>query len=412
MRIQLGCAATVIVTLLLAENSFAQDRCGCAAALDANLLDVFEYRMGTAGSFTSRSAMCDEANSTSTEDSSADGSISVGTFDLGGGASRARTASDFKKICSDEFQQGDDDQKLSVLRRSVNPTLAQGFNQCILACSNDEFGFKVERREQILSINIFNKRGENKIHHGLVRVIDELEDVDEGEKVECRLHVGSNNISVPKSVESERPEQLQNGLAISEGSAIVTCTRDIASASMGEKSVKFLPGYTLALGVGDKLIVQDVPTKPIGSLTSPEFDQIQSTLSALRLAIATDLETAATSRAAIKGVQDRIVGARWQDVISSRRAGTNYTNSRDYPIVVAVIHDSHIYGAGERGNPCSVSIVVDGATTVSQRNNNKNWNKVCSATAVVPPGSSYRVVTNAHLGPQNDPRVKSWKELY
>ena len=97
-------------------------------------------------------------------------------------------------------------------------------------------------------------------------------------------------------------------------------------------------------------------------------------------------------------------GQTWQNVLSSRAIGTNYTNSTGYPIMVCV--SAYSYNAA-----CDMSTVVGGVTT--------NWNRVSdyyTASAVTPSTqTSCFIVPNGavyNVGQSNGTvNLYTWAEL-
>ncbi len=87
------------------------------------------------------------------------------------------------------------------------------------------------------------------------------------------------------------------------------------------------------------------------------------------------------------------------DVIASRTVGTTYTNTNSYPIVVYVAVYDNLAGA------CSVLIDVGtGHGPMNYMNIPPGGGGLCGATAVVPPGATYKV-------PSVSGSIHYWTEL-
>lgn len=100
------------------------------------------------------------------------------------------------------------------------------------------------------------------------------------------------------------------------------------------------------------------------------------------LRVDTSTPTAASILACGSGAQT------WSDVLASRAANTDYTNDTNQNIVVSASTYS-----GITNTRCSISILVDGIKTGFNFINNCVGACKCSATSVVPPGSTYHVRT-------------------
>jgi hypothetical protein len=89
-------------------------------------------------------------------------------------------------------------------------------------------------------------------------------------------------------------------------------------------------------------------------------------------------------------------GETWHDVSGSRSSGTQYTNSRSYPIAFSA------YGSGSGAS--STQIYINGSLVYS---NNAQWNgagAIPGGWFIVPPGATYQI--NLSTG------VSGWWELY
>lgn len=109
---------------------------------------------------------------------------------------------------------------------------------------------------------------------------------------------------------------------------------------------------------------------------------------------------------------NKLNNRKWHNVFAHRKAGGNYTNSRDYPIVLSIVTDAHrALSDGGNRNRCAVKIIVNNSPVIQENNNNNSANKMCSAMAIVPPNNKYRVETGAYGIPKNKSLV-TWYELY
>lgn len=89
-------------------------------------------------------------------------------------------------------------------------------------------------------------------------------------------------------------------------------------------------------------------------------------------------------------------GETWNDVSASRASGTTYTNSRSYPIMIAV--------STANGTSQSVIVVVGGVTVSNQVGGGSGYTQGVMGTAIVPAGSTYSVTYSG-----SSPK---WTELY
>lgn len=90
------------------------------------------------------------------------------------------------------------------------------------------------------------------------------------------------------------------------------------------------------------------------------------------------------------------VGQTWQNVTASRAASTDYTNNTGKPIVV------HVYGQAS-ATSTNISLLVDGLL-ISQFNTTSAATDRYTVSAVVPPGSVYRVTVTSFT-------ISMWAEL-
>jgi len=99
-------------------------------------------------------------------------------------------------------------------------------------------------------------------------------------------------------------------------------------------------------------------------------------------------------------------GEVWNNVTSSRAAGTTYTNSNAYPIIFAVSATK----ASPSNTQGSLDMIVDGLTitqVASRVGNNIDHNTVIlSSSVIVPPGKTYSISISG------DTSLTLWRELY
>lgn len=99
-------------------------------------------------------------------------------------------------------------------------------------------------------------------------------------------------------------------------------------------------------------------------------------------------------------------GEVWNNVTSSRAAGTTYTNSNAYPIMFAVSATK----ATPSNTQGSLDMIVDGLTitqVASRVGNNIDHNVVILSSAIiVPPGKTYSISISG------DTSLTLWRELY
>lgn len=90
----------------------------------------------------------------------------------------------------------------------------------------------------------------------------------------------------------------------------------------------------------------------------------------------------------------------WQNVLASRFAGVDYTNSTGKPIQVTVF-----IGSGALAY-CTALMVVDGISISGSNSGGAGYSQRCSVSAIIPPGSTYRItaLTAGNL-------LHSWVEL-
>lgn len=87
-------------------------------------------------------------------------------------------------------------------------------------------------------------------------------------------------------------------------------------------------------------------------------------------------------------------GQTWQDVTSSRSAGTTYTNSTGKPILVLIT-------VNPSTSPNILVIVVNGVTIYATGSN--TWDNSAQASIIVPDGNTYYITTSSG--------VRTWAEL-
>jgi hypothetical protein len=93
-----------------------------------------------------------------------------------------------------------------------------------------------------------------------------------------------------------------------------------------------------------------------------------------------------------------ITGEVWYDLTASRTAGTTYTNSNSYPIMVAV--GLRASSAG----PTQTSLYVNGVTVANAQFGGWTGTGCWPASTIVPPGATYSVTAGYTL--------YYWAELY
>jgi hypothetical protein len=96
-------------------------------------------------------------------------------------------------------------------------------------------------------------------------------------------------------------------------------------------------------------------------------------------------------------------GEVWNNVLGSRSIGTTYTNSRSYPIMVAVTMRKN----GGNNSTASLTITVGGVTVLNPYDyvgNNIDSQGSVSGTVIVPPNTNYVISGGDYL--------TSWAELY
>jgi len=91
------------------------------------------------------------------------------------------------------------------------------------------------------------------------------------------------------------------------------------------------------------------------------------------------------------------MGQTWQDVTGSRAVDTNYTNTTGRPICISVV--------GGSGDAADFDLMVDGVLVVRAYIGTSPGTYVSTMTAIVPVGSTYRVVRVSSGNPQQ------WSEL-
>lgn len=98
-------------------------------------------------------------------------------------------------------------------------------------------------------------------------------------------------------------------------------------------------------------------------------------------------------------IQGLGVNQRWQNVTTYRANNTIYTNSRPYPISIAV---------GASGRDASVEIYVSGVLVVGTSNIFDSDACVATGTAIVPPGEQYQASARNKYGNG----LRFWSELF
>ena len=93
------------------------------------------------------------------------------------------------------------------------------------------------------------------------------------------------------------------------------------------------------------------------------------------------------------------INQKWQNVTSYRANNTIYTNSRPYPISIAV---------GASGRDASVEIYVGGVLVVGTSNIYDIESCIASGTAIVPPGEQYQASAKNKYGNG----LRFWSELF
>lgn len=416
--------ATIFINAASVSTAASQDACGCSAALDASLLDIFEYRMGSQGAFTSEASMCNEAKSIYEQSEKSGGSVGIGTFSLNADRDRSRTSNDFRKVCSDEFKNSDNNLKTEIIRRNINPTLATAFQQCMKSCNNDEFGFEVTRQEQFLSINIFNKKGNNLINRVQMKVddIEVIDSKDGGNFVNCRLQIGQYNIEVPRSVIDGQPKELHEGISLSENSGALVCERKIVRANNNGNQVSIYPGYSVHIGIGDRIIDQYIPRKSTGHLSSPEYDSLMKTVEGVVEVLNLEVQNHKTQIEKLNEKISKIHSRKWHDVRAKRVLGTEYHNDKDYSLEISVSANPHgaTGVAGNDRNRCAVRLIIDDSPIAYHIDNSPHFYRNCVVYGTIPAGSRYKVIAPAwnpnstvrsRIATDNKQSV-NWFELY
>ena len=91
-------------------------------------------------------------------------------------------------------------------------------------------------------------------------------------------------------------------------------------------------------------------------------------------------------------------GQTWQDVTSSRSSGSTYTNSTEKPIMISII---------ATGRDATVQIYIGGLLVAKQTDIYDGEYNVSTCSTIVPPGSTYRVISTNRWGIS----ISSWAEL-
>lgn len=419
-------ASIVPITILLLSSAHvveAAESTYCDSVLNSRAFNTTDYQQSSSLMLSKRSDACSKTYESEKDANSAGrkvgGEIGFKGFSLGG--SYAKQTSNEKwsiadsQVCT-ELAEALDTASSTSLKSQVTNFALNAWSECIKEANKnmlfleyanlpDGSGFtgQIKRSVSASSPAAFGT---------ITGIITSNMDADESLKG-CKI--GSKKIEPNVEID----------IRINKSTINIVCNKD------SEKSLSL----ALLTDQGDLPFIS-LPTSQ--QMEQTKIDQVNSSLIATKSALEAEIKKINTSLEsslvditngnnsikteltrvtsivnANKVYSDAMKARRWRSVISARKPVTMYTNSRPYPVGVSVVHNNQGTGAGGNAqNPCAVRIEVGGKIISHSVNNNKNWAKLCSAYATVPPGQKYRVLVQAHLSPNHQKGIKSWHELY
>lgn len=145
-----------------------------------------------------------------------------------------------------------------------------------------------------------------------------------------------------------------------------------------------------SLGANTKVPVAQLPN---ASTTAIGAVQLNNTLTSVSTS-----QAATAAQAKVLNDQAFGVGQTWQDLTASRVNNTTYTNNTGKPIMISII---------ATGRDATVQIYIGSLLVAKQTDIYDGQNNTSTCSTIVPPGSTYRVISTNIWGIS----ISSWAEL-
>jgi hypothetical protein len=270
-----------------------------------------------------------------------------------------------------------------------------------------EFDSTPANNTDIDSINIAEGCAPSGINNAIRELMSQLKDQQTGASGD-NFTVGGN-LAVTGSTTFTGAVVMSSALPIASGGTAATTAANArtslgAAASGANSDITSITGLTTALTVaqgGTGAATHTSKGVLIGNGTSAVTTVSPGTSGNLLKSDGTSWTSATLT---IKGLG--LGGEVWNNVTSSRAAGSTYTNSNAYPIMFAVSATK----ASPSNTQGSLDMIVDGLTitqVASRVGNNIDHNVVIlSSTVIVPPGKTYSITLSS------DTSLTLWRELY
>jgi len=269
-----------------------------------------------------------------------------------------------------------------------------------------EFDSSPANNTDIDSINIAEGCAPSGINNAIRELMSQLKDQQTGASGD-NFTVGGN-LSVTGSTTFTGAVVMSSALPIASGGTAATTAANArtslgVAASGANSDITSITGLTTALTVaqgGTGAATHTSKGVLIGNGTSAVTTVSPGTTGNVLKSDGTNWTSAALT---IRGLG--LGGEVWNNVTSSRAAGSSYTNSNSYPIMFAVTATK----SGNNNTQGSLDMIVDGLTITqvkSRVGNNIDHTATLSSSVIVPPGKTYSITLSS------DTSLTLWNELY